>query len=705
VRVEVLVKEYAADQIRNVALVAHHGVGKTSFAEAMLFLAKATNRLGRIADGTTLLDQGQNEIARQMTINLGLAQFEWEGHKVNLIDTPGYLDFVGDVHCALRVSDAAILLIRANAGAEVGTEVVYEILRAKKAPTLLVVNMMDKEHADFEGALRSVRERLRLNAVPTQLPIGQASDFKGIVDLIQNKAYMFKGSGVDAGSEEAPIPDHMKAAVGEARAALMEEAATGDEHLMEKFLDSGELTIEEIRKGLCERVVAGDLAPAFCCSAYDNHGVREVLDEVVDILPSPLDVPPETAESIEGGNGVVIKPDTSEPFSGIVFKTISEQHLGDLSLLRVCSGNVSSGEDVQNVSRHAHERMGTMYHLVGKDRSECRKAVAGDIVAAVKLKDTHTGDMLSSKQRPVKLKPIEFPLPVTSEAIHAKNKGDEEKMAQGLARLHEEDPTFARLYEPITKETLVQGMGDLQLEIMVERLKKRYGVEVELTRPHVPYRETIRGKAEDEYRHKKQTGGRGQFAEVHLRVEPLPRGEGFKFVNEVKGGVIPTNYIPAVEKGVVAGLERGPLARSTVVDVQATVFFGKHHDVDSSEMAFKIAAETCFHSAILMAKPVLLEPVEEIEVRVPDEFLGDVMGDLSSRRGKIQGTETDGSFQVIRAHVPTSEIYKYATHLRSMTQGRGMHAAKFSHYDEVPREIAEKVIAAAKAEKEAGAHA
>jgi elongation factor G len=672
----------------------------------MLFLAKATSRLGRIADGSTMLDQGQNEISRQMTINLGLAQFEWEGHKVNLIDTPGYLDFVGDVHCALRVADAAILLVRANAGAEVGTEVVYEILRAQKTPTLLVVNMMDKEHADFQKALSSLRARLGLNAVATQLPIGQAAGFKGIVDLIQNKAYMFEGVGIDAKSKEVAIPADMQAAVAEARAALMEEAATGDEGLMEKFLEAGELTVEEMRKGLCERVVAGDLAPAFCCSAYDNHGVREVLDEVVDILPSPLDVAPETGTRVNGGGDpVTVKPDAGEPFVGIVFKTISEQHLGDLSLMRVCSGAVSAGEELQNVSRGASERMGAMYHLIGKDRTDCKKAVAGDIVAAVKLKDTHTGDMLASKQRLVKLTPIEFPLPVTAECIHAKNKGDEEKMVQGLNRLHEEDPTFSRYYEESTRETLVRGMGDLQLEIMVERLKKRYGVEVELTRPHVPYRETIRAKAQDEYRHKKQTGGRGQFAEVHLRVEPLPRGEGFRFGNEVKGGVIPTNFIPAVEKGVVAGLERGPLAGSPVVDVTAIVFFGKHHDVDSSEMAFKIAAEACFHSAILKAKPALLEPIEELTVRVPEEFLGDVMGDLSSRRGKIQGTEAEGSFQVIKAYVPTSEVYKYATQLRSMTQGRGMHRSKFVQFEEVPREFADKVIAAAKAEKEAGAHA
>ena len=502
-------KEFQTGQIRNVALVAHHGVGKTSLAEAMLFLAKATNRLGRITDGTTLLDHAPDEIQRQITINLGLAQFEWAGHKVNLLDTPGYPDFVGDVYSALRVADAAILMLRANAGVEVGTEVVWEVLKQEKTPVLVVVNMMDKEHAGFAGAVRSLHDRLGLNAVPAQLPIGEAEQFHGIVDLIENRAFTFSGKGMEEKSAEIPIPDDMKAAVAGARAKLMEEAATGDE----------------------------------------------------------------------------------------------------------------------------------------------------------------------------------------------------EKMAQGIARLHEEDPTLSRHFETSTHESLIYGMGDLQLEIMVERLKKRFGVEVLLSRPHVPYRETVRGKAQDEYRHKKQTGGRGQFGEVHLRLEPLKRGEGFKFLDEIKGGTVPNQYIPAVEKGVIAGMERGPLAGCPVVDVQVALFFGKYHDVDSSEMAFKIAAETCFHQVMLKANPVLLEPIDDITVRVPEEFLGDVMGDLSSRRGRIQGTETDGHYQVVKATVPMAESYKYATHLRSLTQGRGMHASKFSHYEEVPRELAEKVVAAAKAEKEAAAHA
>jgi len=698
-------KEFSTAQIRNVALVAHHGVGKTSLAEAMLFLAHATNRIGRIADGTTMLDYAADETQRQITINLSMAQFEWSGHKINLLDTPGYPDFVGDVHSALRVADAALLLLRANTGVEVGTEVVWEIVKHERTPVLLVVNMMDKEHADFGAAVRSAHDRLGLNAVPTQLPIGQAEKFHGIVDLIENKAFTFQGKGIDEKSQEIPIPDDMKAAVAEARAHLMEEAATADEVLMEKFLSSGDLTVAEIRKGLCERVVQGDLAPAFCCSAYHNHGVKEVLDEVVDVLPSPLDVSPEKGEGAANGQAVTCKPDPAEPTAALVYKTLSEQHLGDLSMIRIYSGKIEPGRELLNTTRGRTEKIGALYNLIGKERTECKGAVAGDIVAAVKLKETHTGDTLSDKARPVKLKGPRFPGHVTAECIRPKTKGDEEKMAQGLNRLHEEDPTFGRHFETSTKETLVFGMGDLQLEVAVDRLKRRFNVEVVLSKPHVPYRETIRAKAQDEYRHKKQTGGRGQFGEVHLRLEPRKRGEGFEFVDEVKGGVVPNQYIPAVEKGVIAGMERGPLAGYPVVDVRAALFFGKYHDVDSSEMAFKIAAEACFHQAMLKASPVLLEPVEEVQVRVPEEYLGDVMGDLSSRRGKIQGTESDGRYQVIRAIVPMAELYKYASHLRSITQGRGIHESKVSHYEDVPRELADKVIAAARAEKEAGAHA
>ena len=698
-------KEFATGHIRNVALVAHHGVGKTTLAEAMLFQAKATTRIGRIADGSTMLDHSPEEISRQITIDLGLAQFEFQGHKINLLDTPGYADFVGDVYSALRVADSAILVLRAATGVEVGTEVVWEVLKQEKTPLLVVVNMMDKEHANFDAAVRSCHDRLGLNAVPVQLPIGEAEKFHGVVDLIENKAYTFTGKGSEEKSSEVPIPAEMKDKVAKARATLLEEAATGDEQLMEKFLGAGDLSVEEIRKGLCERVVMCDLAPVFCCSAASNLGVKEVLDEVVDVLPSPLDVHPQRALGENGAAGIEVKADAGAPAAATVFKTLAEAHLGELSLIRLWSGRVEPGKDLVNTTRGRGEKLGTLYHLCGKERTDCRGVAAGDIVAAVKLRETHTGDTLAEKARPMKLAPPDFPLPVAAECIRAKNKGDEEKMAVGLNRLHEEDPTLSRYFEESTKESIVQGMGDLHLEILIERMKKRFGVEVVLSKPHVPYRETIKGRAEGDYRHKKQTGGRGQFGEVHLRVAPLPRGAKFEFVDEVKGGVIPHNFIPAVEKGVVSGMERGPLAGYPVVDVKTTVFFGKYHDVDSSEMAFKIAAETCFHEVILKATPMLLEPYSDLDVRVPEEFLGDVMGDLSSKRGKILGTESDGHYVQIKAKVPMAETYKYATHLRAITQGRGLYQAKFSHYEEVPRELADKVIAAAKAEKEAGAHA
>ncbi len=696
-------KEFATSQIRNVALVAHHGVGKTSLAEAMLFVAKATNRIGRVADGTTLLDHAPEEVQRQITIDLGLAQFEWNDHKINLLDTPGYPDFVGDVYSALRVADAAILVLRASAGIEVGTEIVWEVLKQEQTPLLVVINMMDKEHADFGAAIESCHERLGLNAIPVQLPIGEAEEFHGVVDLVEMKAFTFNGRGAEEQSEEVAIPDSMRDRVVEARALLLEEAATGDEQLMEKFLASGELTTEEIRKGLCERVVQGDLAPVFCCSAYHNLGVKEVLDEIVDILPSPIDAPAQVGTAPSGGRDIVCNPDAKEPVAATVFKTLAEAHLGELSLIRLWSGHLEPGHEVVNVTRHRPEKIGTMYHLCGKDRSDARGAAAGDIIAAVKLRETHTGDTLCDKGRQVVLAPPDFPSPVTAECIRSKNKGDEEKLAHGLARLHEEDPTLSKHFEDSTRETLVHGMGDLHLEVLVERLKKRFHVDVTLSKPHVPYRESIRTSAQGEYRHKKQTGGRGQFGEVHLRVDPMPRGKLFEFANEVKGGTIPGQYIPAVEKGVVAGMHRGPLAGYPVVDVRVAVFFGKHHDVDSSEMAFKIAAESCFHELVLQANPVLLEPYDDVDVRVPEEFLGDVMGDLSSKRGRILGTDSDGHYQTVHAKVPMAELYKYASHLRAITQGRGLYAARVSHYEEVPRELADKVIAAARAEKEAGA--
>ncbi len=697
-------REIQTADIRNVVLVSHHGVGKTSLAEAMLFLAKATNRLGRIAEGNTMLDHGPDEVQRQLTVTLGLAQFEWEGRKINLLDTPGYADFMGDFYCGLRAADSALLLVRATSSLDVGTEVFWEALRARKVPAVLVVNMMDKEHADFAGALRAAREKLGIPVVPLQVPIGAAATFRGVVDLVEQKAYVYSGTGIEAKAQAQEIPAELKSEAAQARAILLEEAASGDEKLLEKFLESGELSTEEIRRGLAERVAVAELLPAFCCSAYQNVGVQQLLNAMGDLLPPPT-ARPERASLRGDGQAIELSHSAQGPLAALVFKTISEQHVGDLSLIRVYEGKLEAGKEVLNTSRNRSERVGSLFHLVGKERHDAKALIAGDLGAAVKLRETHTGDTLTDPSRPVQLAPLELPQPVLSEAIHAKAKGDEEKIANGLGKLHEEDPTFRVHHEASTRQMLVRGLGELQLEVMIAKLKRRTGVEVMLSRPRVPYRESISKKVEHQYRHKKQTGGRGQFGEVHLRLEPMKPGTGYEFVDAIKGGVVPNQYIPAVEKGVKEAMEEGVLAGYPVVDVRTALFFGKHHDVDSSEMAFKIAGLMCFKEAAAMANPYLLEPIDEVEVRVPEEFMGDVMGDLSSKRGKILGMESEGRRQKIRAQVPESELYKYSTHLRSITQGRGMFRASFSHYEKVPPELSERVVAAAKAEKEAEARA
>jgi elongation factor G len=697
-------KDFTTSQIRNIALFAHGGAGKTSLAEAMLYVAKAANRLGRVEDGTTVLDYAADEIHRKITLNLGLAQFEWKGVKLNLLDTPGYADFVGEVCSALRAVDAAVLVLRASAGVEVGTELVWERIHDHKIPTLVVVNMMDREHADFAKAVQSAHDRLGANVVPVQLPIGAAETFTGVIDLLHMKAYVTQGKGVDAKDVEQEIPAAMKDAADAARNVLIEEAATNDETLMQKFFDGVPLTQDEIIHGLERGVASGKLIPAFAASATTLIGVRDVLDDMVGLIPPPDEHPEEIGVKPGGDDQVARHPTEAEPFSAVVFKTVSEAHLGELSLFRVFSGAITAGNEALNASTGKTERVGTLYNLVGKERREVGKVVAGDIAAAVKLKETHTGNTLCDRAQPVLLPGVDFPRSLVAEGIRARSKGDEEKIGVAFQRLHEEDPTVTVSVEAATHQTVLHGMGDLQLDVVVDRLKTRFHVEVELFKPRLPYRETIKKKAEGEYRHKKQTGGRGQFGEVHLRLEPNA-GKGFEFLDEIKGGVVPHNFIPAVEKGVHEAMTQGVLAGYPVVDVKAALFFGKYHDVDSSEMAFKIAALQCFREVAEKASPVLLEPIDEIEVRVPEEFMGDVMGDLSSKRGKILGMETDGHYQRIKALVPEAELYKYATHLRAITQGRGTYRTKFDHYEEVPREAADKLVAAAKAEKEAEARA
>jgi elongation factor G len=695
-------KDYDPTHIRNVVLASHHGTGKTSLAEALLFRTKATNRHGKVEDGTTTLDYTAEESHRQISISLSTAPIEWNGHKINLIDTPGYADFAGDLVSGLRVADGAVFCLKAAAGIEAGSELVWERIEDRDCPVVCVITQMDKEHADFPAALESASERLGKRFVPVAWPIGAAESFRGLVDLASMKGYLFEGDG---SVKETPIPPEVEGAVKGARSALVDAAAEADDTLLEKFLGGGDLTVEEIHRGLKAGVLARSLVPSFPVAAYPMAGIDPLLDFLVETLPSPVDcgevkgVKPDSTEEIS------LPPDPGAPLSALVFKTSGEAHAGDICLIRVFSGTLASGKEVWNTTAGRAEKVGQLFAVRGKDRLDAPQIVAGDIGAAVKLRETHTGQTLGEKGNPIQLAPIPFPHPALDVAIVTKHKGEEEKMGSGLHRLKEEDPTFHVRVDSSLHQTVLEGLGDLQMEVLVEKLQRRFGVQVELVKPRIPYRETIKKTVSKQGRHKKQTGGRGQFGDVHVRFEPLKSGSGFEFENEIVGGAVPRNYIPAVEKGIVEAMQDGVLAGYPMVDFRAALYDGSYHTVDSSEMAFKIAGSLAFREGMREANPVLLEPIVEIEVRAPKEFVGPVTGDLSSKRGKILGMGTEGRYDVIRAHVPQAELYKYATHLRSLTQGRASHRTKFSHYEEVPREIADKVIAQARAEKEAMASA
>jgi elongation factor G len=673
-----------------VALVAHGDAGKTTLAEAILFAGGAVSRMGKVEDGSSALDFAENEKKRQITINLGLGHCSWGGTKVNVLDCPGYADFYGDVKAGLRVADAVIVLVAAPSGVEVGTDLVWQFIDSAGLPRMICINKMDKEHADFRKCLAACSDELGARVAPVTIPIGAADDFKGVVDLIEQKAYVPDGTGKSKAGE---IPAEMADEVAELRSQLIEAAAESDEALMEKFFGDEELTPEEIRTGLRKGVAAATIVPVVATAAANGAGVEPLMNTIVGVLPSPADTPEITGTKPGSEDDVTLPQTPDAPFSALVFKTVSEQHVGELSFFRVYSGTVSSGNDVLNSTKSEGERMGTVYALVGRDRKEMEAVSAGDIGAVVKLKHTSTGDTLCTKANPILLPPVELPKPVLSEAVKGKAKGDEEKVATGLSRLHEEDPTFTVAYDPVIKQTIISGLGDLHLDVMIEKLKDKFGVEVDREKPKIPYRETIRATSKAEGKYKKQSGGRGQFGVAWLRLEPVERGSGFEFADEIVGGAIPSKFIPAVEKGVKERMERGVLAGYPVVDVKVAVYDGKYHTVDSSEMAFKMAGSIGFRLAAADAKPVLLEPIYNIKVTVPDEYLGDVMSDVSSRRGKIRETSQHGRYQVLTAQVPLAELYKYSTNLRSITQGRGFYEQDFSHYEEVPGDVQAKVVA------------
>jgi len=689
-------KEYKTEQLRNLGVVAHGGAGKTSLVEGILFSAGVTSRLGKVDDGNTISDYNEDEINRKISISASLAHVEWKDCKINLVDMPGYADFLGEVVGGLRVTETTLILLSALSGVEVGTEQVWSIAEKYGLSRIFFINKLDKEHAEFDKVLKEVQKRFGHQAIPLQIPIGEGLNFKGIVDLVKMKAYLFQGTD----AKEDKIPQDLEEKVKKAREKLVEAVAEADDSLLEKYFEKGSLTEEEFNAGLKKGIIQHKLFPIFCGAAANCWGVKLLLDHMVDFFPSPADFSTVKGTEPNTGKEKVLKVSPDSPLSALVFKTVSEPHVGELVFFKVFSGKLKTGDDVFNSVTNAAERIGQIYAMNGRERKDAGVVIAGDLGAVVKLKNTHTGDTLCDKKALIVLPRIEFPKPVINLAIKAKNKGDEEKIASGLAKLHEEDPTFIMEVDPDIKQTIVYGQGELHLEVIVDRLKRKFGVEVEIEKPRIPYKETIKTKAEAQGKYKRQSGGRGQYGDCWLRLEPLGKGEGFQFVDDIVGGAIPGKYVPAVEKGVVEAMNEGVVAGYKMVDMKVSVFDGSYHTVDSSDMAFKIAGSMGFRKAASEAKPVLLEPIYIVEVTVPEEFMGDVIGDLSSRRGKILGMESDGSFQKIKAQVPLAELYKYSTSLRSLTQGRGIHTRSFSYYEEVPREIADKIIKESQEAKE-----
>lgn len=687
-------KSYATDQLRNVALVSHGGAGKTSLAEAMLFNSKGTSRLGKVDDGTAILDYDPEEVKRKITINTAAAPVEWKNHKINVLDTPGYFDFAGDVIASLRVVESALLVVCASSGLEVGTEKAWNFAEDSKLPRMIFVNKLERENADFAKVVNELQDAFGAKVVPAQIPIGTAENFKGLVDLIKLKAYIWDGNDVS----EQEIPGDMEDIVAEARDSLIEAVSVTDDELMMKYLEGEQLSDQEVEKALATGTQSGEVVPVMCGSATANVGVAQLLDYVVDCLPSPS-VRKTEAVNTKTKEGTTISTEDSK-LCALVYKTMADPYVGKLTLFKVFSGTIKSDSVVYNASKGKDERIGQLFIIKGKEQISVDQLGPGDMGAVAKLQDTTTNETLCSKDNPLVVRPIEFPQPNMTMAVEPRSKGDEEKIGSGLSRLSEEDPTFKVEKNKETGQNLISGLGDLHLEIMCSRLQKKFGVEVDLTTPIVPYRETIRGKVKVEGKHKKQSGGRGQFGHVWIEMEPKTSEDEdiLDFEDNIFGGAVPRQYIPAVEKGIRETMAEGVIAGYPVENIRVSLFDGSYHAVDSSEMAFKIAASMAFKKGFMDANPILLEPIMNVEITVPESFMGDVMGDLNKKRGRIMGMDPTNGNQVIKAQVPMVEMFRYAIDLRSITQGRGTFSMEFSHYEEVPAAIAEQVIAERKEE-------
>jgi elongation factor G len=675
---ECLMKEYAPAQLRNVGLFSHGGAGKTTLTESLLFRAGAITRMGKVEDGNTTTDFDPDELKRQMSVSLAVAPLEWHGHKVNLIDAPGYADFYGEVAQAMRVADNGLILVDGVAGPEVGTDAMWKRADAARLPRLLVVNKMDRENADYTAVLHRLRERYSKGVVPLAFPIGRADSFRGVVDLLAGQAYISGSEGPQ------PIPSEEQRATNEMRELLVESACELDDDLINKYLEGEEITPDDLKRVVQIGVREGKLFPVLAVSASRSVGVDLLLDEVVNLLPSPDGVP------IQLADGGTISPNST--LAALVFKTVSDQNIGRLSYIRVYSGTLAADSHVWNALKNKDERVGQLFSVRGKAQEPVQKLVAGDIGVVPKLSETSTGDTLTSREASVQLERIKYPDASYAVAVHPKARSDVDKLSTAIARLLEEDPSLHVSRDASTGETIVSGLGDSHVDVAVQRLQRKFGVNVTLDVPKVAYRETISSKGAAEGRHVRQTGGHGQYGVVNLELEPLPRGAGFEFADKVVGGAVPKQYIPAVEKGVRETLEQGVLAGYPVVDVRCSLVFGKYHPVDSNEAAFKTAGSLGFKAAFNQATPVLLEPIMSVEVTVPSEFAGDIMGDLNQRRAHIQGMNSEGASTVVEATVPQSEMLRYSTDLRSMTQGRGTFTMRFSHYDALPSHLQAKIV-------------
>ncbi len=678
--------------MRNIGIAAHIDAGKTTTTERILYYTGRSHKIGEVHEGTATMDWMEQEQERGITITSAATTCFWRDMQINIIDTPGHVDFTAEVERSLRVLDGAVAVFDAVAGVQPQSETVWRQADKYRVPRICFINKMDRVGADFYRSVDTIVDRLKAKPVPIQIPVGAEDQFKGVVDLVTLKATIWRDETLGAQFDIVDIPEDLVEKAQAYREQMIEAVSEFDDTLFEKFINGESLTNDEIRAGIRKATIGLKIFPVICGSAFKNKGVQTMMDAVVDYLPSPLDIPPVKGLDVDHPELTVErKPSDDEPFAALVFKIMTDPYSGQLAFFRVYSGKMSAGESVFNVAKGRKERVGRLMRMHANKREDITEILAGDICAAVGLRTISTGDTICDEDHPVALEKIDFPTPVIQLAVEPKTKADQEKLGMAIAKLAQEDPTFKVNTDPETGQTILSGMGELHLEIIVDRMMREFGVAANVGKPQVAYRETIRQMAEADYTHKKQTGGSGQYARTKLRVEPNP-GKGYEFENEIKGGNIPKEFIPAIGKGVVEALEGGILAGFPMVDIKVTVYDGDYHEVDSSEMAFKICGSICVKEACRKAKPVLLEPVMAVEVVVPDEYMGTVNGDLISRRGQLEGTEIQGTTQMIRASVPLSEMFGYATELRSRTQGRGSFTMHFSRYEEVPKSVSEEIV-------------